>query len=137
MTLERIQQLIEREIKPRSENSICDFEAADFDEFLTQHTGEAIDARFCCGDIQLFSRLFDNAITEMQCDNRGAINSLMFTIFIGENTMLEVGSLAELMPLFDKLPQELEVNWGIISDNTLTAGEVKLLIIAAFDAQQS
>jgi hypothetical protein len=137
MTIERIQQLIDSEIKPRSESSICDFDSSDFDQFLDQHAADVIDGRFSYGDIELFSRLFDNAVTELQCDNSGKINSLMFTLLIGENTTLTAGSFNEIMPLIDKLPEDLDVNWGIISDATLNPDEIKLLLLAAFDNPQS
>jgi hypothetical protein len=41
------------------------------------------------------------------------------------------------MPLIDKLPEDLDVNWGIISDATLNPDEIKLLLLAAFDNPQS
>jgi hypothetical protein len=137
MTIERIQQLIDSEIKPRSESSICDLEAADFDQFLEQHAGDVIDGRFSYGDKSLFGRLFDNAMTELQCDNRGKINSLLFTLLLGENTTLKCGNFIEIMPLLDKLPNDLDVNWGIISDPSLSQDDIKLLVIAAFDNPQS
>jgi hypothetical protein len=61
----------------------------------------------------------------------------MFTLLIGENTTLTAGSFNEIMPLIDKLPEDLDVNWGIISDATLNPDEIKLLLLAAFDNPQS
>jgi hypothetical protein len=131
MELSKIDQLIQREILDGSDLAVIGIDQTDIDNFKAAHS--RIDARMAVGRCEDLAVMFDCALTEMRCDNAGAVSGLLFVVKVSPgNVTLRADFMGGITESIDKLGSDLDCVWGMLRDASLEPDQAKVILLAGF-----
>jgi hypothetical protein len=77
--------------------------------------------------------MFDCALTEMRCDNAGAVSGLLFVVKVSPgNVTLRADFMGGITESIDKLGSDLDCVWGMLRDASLEPDQAKVILLAGF-----